>query len=160
MSDVTTAHVTCPTYFFLLPALWYMSVLLPRSNRVRIWWQKSTLISTLAVFISVHSLGDFEVCLFFFSSFLIFFQRTLLLHVRETIQLYWAKGNSGAPWKCWKLFAVLNVCLRKVRLHSSSVGCAKGFAPCRYKIPSHSPFQSSSTAPSAQTLPLQGRNWH
>lgn len=112
-----------PPIFFLLPGLWCMSVLLLRSNRVRIWWQESTLISTLAVFISVHSLGDFEVCLFCF--LLIFFQGTLLLPVRETIQLCWAKGSSGAPWECWKLFALLDVCLRKFRLHSWTLAVQK-----------------------------------
>lgn len=120
-----------PPIFFLLPALWYMSALLPRSNRVRIWWQESTLISTLAVFISVHSLGGLEVCLFCF--LLIFFQGTLLLPVRGTIQLCWAKRSLGAPWKCWKL-CTPECLLKKSQITQLSVGCAEEFAPCRYKI--------------------------
>lgn len=146
----------CLTYFFPPPCP-LVHVSAAPEVRVRIWWQESTLISTLAVFISVHSLGDFEVCLFCF--LLIFFQGTLLLPVREAIQHCWAKGSSGAPWKCWKL-CTPQCLLKESQITQMSVGCAKGFAPCRYKISSHSPFQSPRTAPSAQTLPLKGRNWH
>lgn len=112
----------CPTYFFPAPCP-LVHVSAAPEVRVRIWWQESTLISTLAVFISVHSPGDFEVCLFCF--LLIFLQGTFLLPVREAIQLCWAKGSSGAPWKCWKLFALLNVCWRKVRLHSWALAVQK-----------------------------------
>lgn len=92
------------------------------------------------MFISVCSPGDFEDCLFCF--LLIFFQGTLLLPVGETIQFCWAKGNSGVPLEMLKTLCTPECLLKKIQITQLNVGCAKGFVPFRYKIPSHSPFQS------------------
>lgn len=147
----------CPTYFFPAPCP-LVHVSAAPEVRVRIWWQESTLISTLAVFISVHSPGDFEVCLFCF--LLIFFQGTFLLPVREAIQLCWAKGSSGAL-KMLKTLCTPECLLKKSQITQLSVGCAKGFTPCRYKISSTLPSraqncsQCTNSSPTRQKLALE-----
>lgn len=101
------------------------------------------------------------VCFVFFSSH--FLPRNFTAACKgDNPALLAGNGSLGAPWKCWKLFAFWNVCLRKVSLHSFCWVLApqKGLQLTGTK---HLP-NLSSRAPvlslAYKVLCLQGRNWH
>lgn len=98
------------------------------------------------------------VCFVFFSSH--FLPRNFAAACKGGNPALLGKGELRGSLKMLKTLHIPECLLKKSQITKLSVGCAKGFGPCRYKIPSHSPFQSSSPVPNAQTLPLQGRNWH
>lgn len=160
--QLSLLHVTCPTFF---------SCSLPSGTCQCCSWGQTEWESDgrnqhrfphwlcLFLFIPLGTLGF--VCFVYFST--PFLPRNFTAACKGDNPALLAGNESlGASWKCWKLFAFQNVCLRKVRLHSLCWVFAMQkdlqLADTKYL-----PILSSRAPviPSAyKLLPLQGRNCH
>ena len=117
-SVVPTTYVMCPTFFsYSLPSgtcqcsSWGQTEW-ESDGRNQHWFPHCL---CLFLFIPLGTLRF--VCFVFFSSH--FLPRNFTAACKgDNPALLAGNGSSGAPWKCQKLFAFQNVCLRKVSLHS------------------------------------------